>query len=161
MSLSRPSLADVPLVRSATRLSLAGWRVPRALFESFSLFALVLATLFLAVSTVEAQTTPPSLDGTPTTQGCSACSSLNVALPAMSNSSGDFIVTEVATYGSAYSAFPPQGYLLIGPTPTREYRRISCWCMDISRNRTIPRVSPSLCHRMRPQCRSWPLLTKV
>ena len=79
----------------------------------------------------------------------------------MSNSSGDFIVTEVATYGSAYSAFPPQGYLLIGPTPTREYRRISCWCMDISRNRTIPRVSPSLCHRMRPQCRSWPYLKGV
>ncbi len=64
-----------------------------------------------------AQGLAPSLDGTPITQSRAACSILSAALPSRSNSSGDFTVIEVVTYGSNLNLTPPTGYLLIGPTP--------------------------------------------
>ncbi len=64
-----------------------------------------------------AQSAAPSLDGSPTTQSCTSCSSLSVTLPSMSNPSGDFIVLEVATYLTNYTGTLPSGFLLIAPSP--------------------------------------------
>jgi YD repeat-containing protein len=115
---ARPHSLDSAPGLSPTRLRLTGLRVPFSRLPSLSLLVVVLAVLTIAVGNATAQGTAPSLDGTPTTQSCAACSSLTVTLPSMSNSSGDFIVAEVVTLGSAYTATPPPGYLLIGPTPT-------------------------------------------